>query len=105
MDNKNKKYKIMKSDYRRCLNYIEKCWKKLTFNLPKNKKLDLEVFKKTKDKKWLDMNKKVFNKTGKFWEKYDVVKYDVGKSGLYPTQSSFGWTNAIFLKLVNTFGE
>lgn len=56
-------------------------------------------------KKWLDMSKKVFEKTGKFWEKYDVVKHDIGKSGLYPTQSGFGWTNSIFLKLVNTFGK
>ena len=54
-------------------------------------------------KKWLNLNKKVFLKTGKFWEKYNVVKCDVGKSGRYPTQDGFGWTNAVFVKLVNEF--
>lgn len=54
-------------------------------------------------KKWLGMNKKIFEKTGKFWEKYDVVKCNVGKAGRYPTQSGFGWTNAIFIKLVKEF--
>lgn len=56
-------------------------------------------------KKWLDLNKAVFNKTGKFWEKYDVVNYDIGKSAPYETQSGFGWTNAIFLKMVNELEE
>ncbi len=54
-------------------------------------------------KKWLDLNKDVFLKTGKFWEKYDVVKYDVGKSERYTIQSGFGWTNSVFLKLVKEF--
>ena len=52
---------------------------------------------------WLEMNKKVFLKTGKFWEKYDVVKNKIGKEGRYPIQTGFGWTNAIFLKLYKTF--
>jgi len=55
--------------------------------------------------KWLNLNKKVFDKTGKFWEKYHVVKLDVGKSGRYPTVEGFGWTNAIFVKLVKEFCE
>lgn len=48
-------------------------------------------------KKWLELNKKVFIKTGNFWEKYNVVKCTVGKSNQdrYPIQSGFGWTNAI----------
>jgi len=54
--------------------------------------------------KWLDLNKKIFNRTGKFWEKYDVVGCKIGHSGRYNTQSGFGWTNAIFLKLANMFG-
>ncbi len=53
--------------------------------------------------KWLNLNKRVFLRTGKFWEKYDVVNCDVGKSGRYPTQSGFGWTNAVFVKLVEEF--
>lgn len=55
-------------------------------------------------KKWLDMNQKVFEKTGKFWEKYNVVDRTVGREGLYPNQSGFGWTNAVFVKLVAEFG-
>ncbi len=56
-------------------------------------------------RKWLDLNLKVFEKTGKFWEKYDVVECSVGKSGRYPTQSGFGWTNAVFLRLISEFSK
>ncbi|MCK4540065.1 hypothetical protein KAU09_02845 [Candidatus Parcubacteria bacterium] len=52
-------------------------------------------------KKWLEMNKKVFEKTKTFWEKYNVVTVDRGKDGRYPTQKGFGWTDAIFIKLIN----
>jgi len=55
--------------------------------------------------KWLRLNKKIFNRTGKFWEKYDVVKCGVGRPGRYATQSGFGWTNAVFLKLASMFKE
>lgn len=53
--------------------------------------------------KWLNLNKKVFLKTGEFWEKYNVVKSDIGKEGRYPIQTGFGWTNAIFVRLVKEF--
>ncbi len=53
--------------------------------------------------KWLNLNRKVFKRTGKFWEKYNVVKGRVGKEGRYPNQSGFGWTNAVFVKLVKLF--
>jgi alpha,alpha-trehalase len=53
--------------------------------------------------KWLELNAKVFEKTGKFWEKYDVVKCNEGKSGRYKNQTGFGWTNAIFVKLIKEF--
>jgi alpha,alpha-trehalase len=56
-------------------------------------------------KKWLNLNKKVFNKTGKFWEKYDVVTGTIGKEGRYPNQMGFGWTNAIFIKLISELGK
>lgn len=56
-------------------------------------------------KKWLDTCKTVFQRTGKFWEKYDVVKCDIGKSGRYPTQAGFGWTNAVFIKLIDKFSK
>ncbi|MGH7239019.1 MAG: trehalase family glycosidase, partial [Candidatus Saccharimonadales bacterium] len=54
-------------------------------------------------KKWLDLNKKVFQRTGLFWEKYNVVDGDIGKEGRYPSQTGFGWTNAVFVKLVKEF--
>lgn len=54
-------------------------------------------------KKWLNLNKKNFLKTKKFWEKYDVVKGDIGKDDRYPIQAGFGWTNAVFVKLVKEF--
>lgn len=50
-------------------------------------------------KKWLDLNLKVFERTGKVWEKYDVVQGHIGWRGKYPTQAGFAWTNAIFLRL------
>ena len=53
--------------------------------------------------KWLDLNIRVFKKTGKMWEKYDVVKMAVGKSGRYKTQSGFGWTNSVYIRLICEF--
>lgn len=58
-------------------------------------------------KKWLDLNKEVFISTGKFWEKYNVVNCKIGESNMdrYPIQSGFGWTNAIFIRLLFELGE
>ncbi len=47
--------------------------------------------------KWLSCNVKVFKETGFLWEKYEVVHGRVGVPDRYPTQSGFGWTNAVFL--------
>jgi len=55
-------------------------------------------------KKFLDLNNKLFKRTGKIWEKFDVVKGDIGTSERYPTQSGFGWTNAIIVRLIDKFG-
>lgn len=54
-------------------------------------------------KKFLDLNKKVFDETGKLWEKYNVVKRTISKNERYPTQVGFGWTNAVFIRLLNKF--
>lgn len=56
-------------------------------------------------KKWVDMNAKIFRETGLFWEKYNVVKCDIGafNPNRYPTQSGFAWTNAIFIKIIKEF--
>ncbi len=50
-------------------------------------------------RKWLDLNNKIFTETKTLWEKYDVVAKTKGKDGRYPTQSGFGWTNAVFILL------
>jgi alpha,alpha-trehalase len=55
--------------------------------------------------KWLDLNVKIFRKTGQFWEKYDVVHEKIGRAGHYPTRAGFGWTNAIFVRLVQLLQE
>lgn len=49
--------------------------------------------------KWLALNSKIFNQTGKFWEKYNVVNGRIGLPGRYPTMEGFGWTNAVFSRL------
>ncbi|MBA3664276.1 MAG: hypothetical protein H0W61_08725 [Bacteroidetes bacterium] len=56
-------------------------------------------------KKWMDMNLKMFEETGKFWEKYNVVSCDIGvfNSDRYLLQSGFGWTNAVFARLAHEF--
>jgi alpha,alpha-trehalase len=47
--------------------------------------------------KWLRTNLDWFNKHHVFLEKYNVVKpQEKPASGLYPSQTGFGWTNAIF---------
>jgi alpha,alpha-trehalase len=55
--------------------------------------------------KWLDMNKRIYEETGKFWERYHVVKGNVvtEDSDRYVLQSGFGWTNAVFVRLCHEF--
>lgn len=55
--------------------------------------------------KWLNTCTKVFNKTGKFWEKYNVVTPGIGRGGRYPTQSGFGWTNGVLVKLLDVMEQ
>lgn len=55
--------------------------------------------------KWLNLNKKIFEQTNKFWERYDVVECSKAKTERYPLQTGFGWTNAIFIKLTNMFND
>lgn len=54
--------------------------------------------------KWLKNNLDWFNKNGVFLEKYNVV--DLSKppaKGVYPTQTGFGWTNAVFERLCKDY--
>jgi alpha,alpha-trehalase len=47
--------------------------------------------------KWLKANLDWFNKHGIFLEKYNVVQPDKPPvKGVYPSQTGFGWTNAVF---------
>ncbi len=51
-------------------------------------------------RRWLELNQKVFNRTGRMMEKYNVedLSLDAG-GGEYPVQDGFGWTNGIYLAL------
>lgn len=60
---------------------------------------------KTIAERWIRLNIKVFNETGKLMEKYDVN--DTSKpagGGEYPSQDGFGWTNGVLLKLISMYG-
>ncbi len=53
-------------------------------------------------KRWTSLNKKVFLKTGKLLEKYNVENMDLETGGgEYPVQDGFGWTNGVLLKLLS----
>ncbi|HSX24084.1 MAG TPA: trehalase family glycosidase [Candidatus Saccharimonadales bacterium] len=54
--------------------------------------------------KWLKTNVNWFNSHGVFLEKYNVVNPDKPPAkGLYPSQTGFGWTNAVFEYLCRTY--
>ncbi len=50
--------------------------------------------------RWVQLNKDVFHRTGKFMEKYNVqdLHLEAG-GGEYEGQDGFGWTNGVFLAL------
>lgn len=52
--------------------------------------------------RWLHLNEKVFEQTGRLMEKYNVedLSLDAG-GGEYPVQDGFGWTNGVYLALSN----
>lgn len=55
-------------------------------------------------KRWIALNRQVFERTGKLMEKYNVynLQLDAG-GGEYPSQDGFGWTNGVLLKLINSY--
>lgn len=54
--------------------------------------------------KWLKTNLNWFNKNHVFLEKYNVVVPDKPPAkGVYPSQTGFGWTNAVFERLCQEF--
>jgi alpha,alpha-trehalase len=54
--------------------------------------------------KWLKTNLDWFNKHGVFLEKYNVVQPNKPPAkGTYPSQTGFGWTNAVFERFCQDF--
>jgi alpha,alpha-trehalase len=54
--------------------------------------------------KWLKTNLDWYNKNGIFLEKYNVVQPDKPPAkGVYPSQTGFGWTNAVFERLCHDY--
>lgn len=54
--------------------------------------------------KWLKGNLSWFNDSGLFLEKYNVVSPDKPPiKGVYPSQTGFGWTNAVFERLCQEY--
>lgn len=51
---------------------------------------------------WINANEKVFTETGKMMEKYNVMDTTThAGGGEYPNQDGFGWTNGVYLKMIN----
>lgn len=54
--------------------------------------------------KWIRSNLDWFNKHGVFLEKYNVVSPEKPPmKGIYPSQTGFGWTNAVFERLCKDY--
>ena len=51
-------------------------------------------------RKWIRNNLLEFEKHGVFYEKYNVIQVGTEPvEGVYPSQTGFGWTNAVFTRL------
>ena len=51
--------------------------------------------------RWMVTVNRVYQRSGKLVEKYDVIASDrAGGGGEYPTQDGFGWTNGVMRKLM-----
>ena len=56
--------------------------------------------------RWMLLNEKVYQNTGKLMEKYNVVDMNsLTGGGEYPLQDGFGWTNGVYLGLKKTFQQ
>ena len=54
--------------------------------------------------RWMQVNEKVFENTGKMMEKYNVEDINLESGGgEYPSQEGFGWSNGVYLKLYSMF--
>ncbi|QNH62071.1 alpha,alpha-trehalase TreF [Hymenobacter sediminicola] len=53
--------------------------------------------------RWVRLNARVFQQTGKLLEKYNVVDTHLpAGGGEYPLQDGFGWTNGVLLKFLDS---
>ena len=56
--------------------------------------------------RWLKLNDDVFKRTGKMMEKYNVVDLNLlAGGGEYEGQAGFGWTNGVYLKLLDLISK
>ena len=56
-------------------------------------------------RRWVALNDRVFKRTGKMMEKYNVVNLDLeAGGGEYPGQAGFGWTNGVYLQMKQVLG-
>ncbi len=56
--------------------------------------------------RWVGLNIKVFNDTGKLMEKYNVENLSLrAGGGEYDSQDGFGWTNGVLLKLLSIYPQ
>lgn len=61
----------------------------------------LESLSQKIKERWVALNIKVFENTGKLMEKYNVMDTSLlSGGGEYPVQDGFGWTNGVLLKLL-----
>lgn len=59
---------------------------------------------KTIAKRWIQLNKDVFSRTGKLMEKYNVVDTHLeAGGGEYVGQDGFGWTNGVLVALIKKY--
>ena len=50
--------------------------------------------------RWCLLNEKVFKRTGKMMEKYNVEDTNLESGGgEYPVQDGFGWTNGVYVAI------
>jgi alpha,alpha-trehalase len=55
--------------------------------------------------RWVANNIRVYESTGRLFEKYDVECVEaLASGGEYDVQDGFGWTNGVLLKLMNELG-
>ncbi|MDX1636665.1 MAG: alpha,alpha-trehalase TreF [Balneolaceae bacterium] len=63
-----------------------------------------EKLAETIARRWVKLNRTVFDRTGKMMEKYNVCDLSLdGGGGEYPLQDGFGWTNGVVTALQNVY--